>query len=159
MAAEDGAVKGGTPFSDHVAKAGMTACSSGFPAMGASLAQNSRYMVETNWNKQDPNHHLLRALVGIRFDTSDYKGPAVGVLTAAPIDGACETSAVRVTPFEMSCDEVVRRFLGGRALAARLQDLPTYQVADGSQVMTMPIGKNCVAVSVAYSAGMSKNAH
>ena len=147
-----------TPFHDHVTRSGVSSCSHDFPSMGTLLTQNSQYMVQTNWNKQEPDLHILRALVGMRFDTPDYKGPAIGVMLSAPMKNSCETNAVRITPFDMSCEEVVRRFLPGGAVDTRLQDLPIYRVADGSQVVTMPIGKSCIAVSVAYSAGGSKNA-
>ncbi|MPR64362.1 hypothetical protein D7027_21560 [Ochrobactrum intermedium] len=148
---KDRIVKDDNPFQNHVLQARMKACATAFPAMGNLLTQNSQFMVQTKWNKQNPDQHMTQALVGMRYDSPDYKGPSIGIMVAAPINGNCETNAVRVTPFDMSCEEVVQRFMGNSTMSSRLQELPIYDTDDGSQVVMVPSGKNCVAVSVAYS--------
>lgn len=142
---------GDTPFHDHVAQAGVTSsCRSAVPAMGQRLTEGSQYMVRSWWDRQNPERHLIHSLIGMHVDTPDHTGPAMGYMLAAPMGDACETSLVRVTPFEKSCEEVARQFLGDDATAIQLQGLPTYTVADGGQVTTIPIGENCVVVSTAY---------
>lgn len=150
-AAEARPIEGDTPFHQHVAQAGIAACGTVFPAMGQLLTQNAEYMVQSQWNEQDPNGHAIRAVVGMQFDTPEHNGLAIGVVLAAPVGQSCEAGAIRITPFEMSCGEVARRFLGGSGMDTRLQGLPLYEVADGSQVITVSAGENCVAVSIGYS--------
>lgn len=149
--AEAAPVSGDTPFHHHVVQAGSITCGAAFPAMGQLLTQGSQYMVQSRWNQQNPERHAMHALVGMRFDTPEHTGPAVGYMVAAPVSGSCETGMIRITPFEQSCEEILRLFLRGSPMTARLQGLPTYAVADGSEVMTVPIGENCVTVSVGYS--------
>ncbi|NNU63609.1 hypothetical protein [Ochrobactrum soli] len=144
----DRPIKGDTPFHKHIAEAGLTACASAFPAMGEMLTQNAQYMVQTKWNREQPEKHVIEGLVGMQFDSPDHKGPAIGYVFAAPIAGACDGGMVRVVPFAKNCDSVAQQFLPGSRLAGELQGLRTYVAQDGSEIVVMPVGENCVSVSL-----------
>lgn len=139
---------GDTPFHEHVAQAGMAACLDGFPLMGALVTGDASYAVQSKWTPDRPAGGMIRSLIGMRFETPEHSGPAVGYVMAAPSGGACEGGMIRVTPIERSCAEVERQFLAGATLEAELEGLPAYLAEGGDQVVTLPLGEHCVAVSV-----------
>ncbi|MPR64270.1 hypothetical protein D7027_21000 [Ochrobactrum intermedium] len=139
---------GDDPFEDHVKQAGVETCGAAFPAMGKLLTRNSQYMVQSKWNREEPERHIVEGLVGMQFDTPDYKGPSLGYVLAAPIDGSCSGAMLRITPFAQNCTALVERLLPDSTPTGELEGLRTYTVSNGSQIVVMPIGENCVAVSV-----------
>lgn len=140
--------EGDTPFHAHIAQAGISACDAVFPLMGALITQGSDYVVQTRWNADAPGGHPIQALVGMAFETPQYTGPALGYVFAAPIGDACAGGMLRVTPFEENCDMVATSLISAGVLDAQLQDLRSYLMPDGSQVVVMPAGEACIAISV-----------
>ncbi|MDQ1194772.1 hypothetical protein [Agrobacterium sp. SORGH_AS 787] len=145
------AAVGNTPFDRHVAEAGISTCKKAFADMGKLLTQGSQYKIMSKWSTDGPDRNIVNALIGMEFKTKEYTGPAIGLLMAAPVDSSCQGTMVRVTPFEKTCDDVVKSFLGDGIPGERLQGLQTYSLPNGGDVATLPIAGNCVTLSLAYS--------
>lgn len=73
-----------TPFLQHAKEAGLQSCSNIFPALGQMLTTGTTYSVQSIWNNEAPDKHLVEALVGMNYATQGYSGPAAGLVFAAP---------------------------------------------------------------------------
>jgi hypothetical protein len=143
-----------TPFLQHAKQAGLQACSSVFPGLGALLTSGSQYSVQSIWNNESPDKHTVQALVGMNYTTEGYSGPAAGVVVAAPTGSRCEGSMVRVAPFAASCTDMSAMLPKGSKLTNNLAQISVYELPDnGGNAMLLPTGASCVVISVASATG------
>lgn len=138
-----------TPFVQHVRQAGLKACAAAYPALGQMMAGGSPYAVISSWNRKAPDAHSIQALAGLSLNTPEYKGPAAGVVLAAPSPSGCEGNAVRVVPLPQSCAAVVKELPQGSQLVRNLSGTLVYELGAGrGQLMLLSSAASCVAISV-----------
>ena len=143
-----------TPFLQHAKQAGLQSCSNIFPALWQMLTTGTTYSVQSIWNNEAPDKHVVEALVGMNYATQGYSGPAAGLVFAAPTASACEGTMVRVAPFATSCADVPALLPKGSKLANNLGQISVYELANGGgNAMLLPTGNSCVVISVASAAG------
>lgn len=144
----------GTPFLQHSQQAGLTSCSNVFPTLGQLLTNGATYSVQSTWNDEAADKHVVQALVGMDYATGGYSGPAAGVVFAAPISPACEGAMVRVAPFAAKCADIPAMLPKGSKLASNLGSISVYELAnEGGNAMLLPTGDSCVVISVASATG------
>ena len=143
-----------TPFLQHAKQAGLQSCSNIFPALGQMLTTGTTYSVQSIWNNEAPDKHVVEALVGMNYATQGYSGPAAGLVFAAPTASVCEGTMVRVAPFVANCADVPTLLPKGSKLANNLGQISVYELANGGgNAMLLPTGNSCVVISVASAAG------
>lgn len=143
-----------TPFLQHAKEAGLQSCSNIFPALGQMLTTGTTYSVQSIWNNEAPDKHLVEALVGMNYATQGYSGPAAGLVFAAPTASVCEGTMVRVAPFAANCADVLALLPKDSKLANNLGQISVYELANGGgNAMLLPTGNSCVVISVASAAG------
>ena len=143
-----------TPFLQHAKQAGLQSCSNIFPALGQMLTTGTTYSVQSIWNNEAPDKHVVEALVGMNYATQGYSGPAAGLVFAAPTASVCEGTMVRVAPFAANCADVPALLPKGSKLANNLGQISVYELANGGgNAMLLPTGNSCVVISVASAAG------
>ena len=143
-----------TPFLEHVKQAGIKTCGTVFPILGQLLADGTEYNVQSQWHNAEPDKHSVQALVGMNYATSNYSGPAAGLVFASPNGAACEGSMVRVAPFPRKCADMPATLPSGSTLASTLGPIPVYNIANnGGQVLLLPSDQSCIVISVTQAAG------
>jgi hypothetical protein len=143
-----------TPFLQHTKQAGLQACSSVFPGLGELLTNGTNYGVQSIWNNEAADKHVVQALVGMNYASEGYSGPAAGVVFAAPTASACEGTMVRVAPFTAACADIPAILPKGSKLTNNLAQISVYELPDnGGNAMLLPTGNNCVVISVASATG------
>ncbi len=143
-----------TPFLQHAKQAGLQSCSTVFPVLGELLTSGTTYSVQSIWNNEAADKHVVQALVGMNYAAEGYNGPAAGVVFAAPTASACEGAMVRVAPFAATCADIPAMFPEGSKLANNLGQISVYELANnGGNAMLLPTGNNCIVISVASAAG------
>lgn len=143
-----------SPFAQHTRNAGVQTCRPLFVALGGALTAGSKYSVQTQWDKTQPNAHSLQALVGLSYQGQQYTGAAAGVVFAGPHGNSCEGDMVRVTPLPQTCASVAAALPKGSAAGADLSGVSLYSLPNGQgQVLLVPSGNACVVVSVGLMVG------
>lgn len=143
-----------TPFLQHAKQAGLQSCSTVFPLLGELLTNGTTYSVQSIWNNEAADKHVVQALVGMNYAVEGYNSPAAGVVFAAPTTSACEGALVRVAPFSVPCADVPAMLPKGSKLANNLGQISIYELADGGgNAMLLPTGNSCVVISVASATG------
>jgi len=141
-------------FLDHVKQAGIKSCGTVFPILGQLLANGTEYNAQSQWHSTEPDKHVVQALVGMKYATSAYSGPAAGFVFASPTGSACEGSMVRIAPFPRKCADIPATLPPGSTLANTLGPIPVYNIANqGGQVLLLPSDQSCIVISVANAAG------
>lgn len=142
-----------TPFLQHAKQAGLKSCSTVFPVLGELLTNGAKYDVQTSWNNEAADSHIVQALVGMSYATASYSGPAAGVVVAAPTKSSCEGTMVRVAPFSASCADIPAMLPQGSKLANNLGQVAVYLLGNnGGNALLLPTGTGCVVVSVTSAA-------
>lgn len=139
-----------TPFLQHARQAGLQTCSTIFPALGELLTNGTQFSIQSAWNSEAPDKHLVQALVGMDYATEGYSGPAAGIVLAAPTGTACEGAMMRVAPFSTSCADIPAVFPQGSKLTNNLGKIAVYELGgNGGNALLLPTGNACVVISVA----------
>ncbi len=139
-------------FQDQAAKLGVRRCTNVFAALGQSASGGASYAVQVMANRAAPDAHTVAGAAGMTYQIPEYSGPAVSVVSAAPVGQGCEGQMVRVTPFQKSCQDVVKLFPGGSTVAANLSGVPVYNLGGNQgQAMLLANGNGCVVVTIAFS--------
>jgi len=143
-----------TPFLAHTKQAGISTCASVYPILGQLLTNGARYDVVSQWNRTDPDHHPIQAIVGLEYASQAFSGEAGGFVTAIPNGKDCDGLMVRVTPLQTPCANVPGTLPQGSKAANTLGKTSLYTLADnGGQILLVPSGETCVAVSIATARG------
>ncbi len=137
-------------FQKQAADLGIKSCANLFAALGDSLTRGTTYASNAATQKDAPNDHAAQAVVGMRYDTPNYKGQSAGVVFTSPTKTGCEGGLVRVAPFPQSCPDVVKQLPQGSTLATTLSGTPLYNLGGNQgQALLVPSGNSCVVVTVA----------
>ncbi|MCT9127205.1 hypothetical protein [Cupriavidus gilardii] len=137
-------------FQKQAADLGIKSCANLFAALGDSLTRGTTYASNASTQKDAPNDHAAQAVVGMRYDTPNYKGQSAGVIFTSPTKTGCEGGLVRVAPFPQSCPDVVKQLPQGSTLATTLSGTPLYNLGGNQgQALLVPSGNSCVVVTVA----------
>ncbi|MCD9122707.1 hypothetical protein [Cupriavidus sp. UGS-1] len=137
-------------FQKQAADLGIKSCANLFAALGESLTRGTTYASNASTQKDAPNDHAAQAVVGMRYDTPNYKGQSAGVIFTSPTKTGCEGGLVRVAPFPQSCPDVVKQLPQGSSLATTLSGTPLYNLGGNQgQALLVPSGSSCVVVTVA----------
>jgi hypothetical protein len=136
-------------FREQANKVGARSCADLYEALGQGLTRGAAYSVKTEADKAAPDAHLVQGVLGMTYDQPDLKGPAGGVVLAAPGQGGCEGYMVRVAPFQKPCAEVVSLLPAGSTAGQALSGVWRYQLAGNQgQALMIPSGAACVVVTL-----------
>lgn len=143
-----------TPFLEHARQAGLQTCSTVFPVLGELLTNGTEYSVQSTWNNEAADDHIVQALVGMDYASEGYSGPAAGVVFAAPNQSTCEGGMVRVAPFSASCTDIPSVLPQGSTLVNNLGPVAVYELGNnGGNALLLPTESSCVVISVASASG------
>ncbi len=145
-----------TVFDDHARQGNIVTCANVFGTLGRGLATNSNYTAQSQWDPKAGNSHSVQSLVALTpNDNPQNTAPqrAAGIVFAAPIGSSCEGNLVRVTPRAESCPTVAAELARLNGQNSALGDLATIALPNGAQVMLIPFGNACVAVTALRVAG------
>jgi hypothetical protein len=143
-----------TVFDEHVRQGKIVKCANVFGALGRLVAAGSTYSVKTNWNSDAGDAHAVQSIVALsNVNPANAGQRAAGVVFAAPVGGSCEGTLVRVIPTTDNCQVVAAELAKQNGQTGVLGDMALMTMPNGAQVMLVPSGNACVAVSVLQGAG------
>ncbi|VIO78892.1 hypothetical protein CI1B_75670 [Bradyrhizobium ivorense] len=143
-----------TVFDDHARQANITTCASLFGTLGRGVTVNSTYTAKSQWDSRAGNVHSVQSLVALSQPAPNNTTlPAAGVVFAAPVGSGCEGNLVRITPNPQSCSAVAAELAKLNGQSSALGELSTLTLPNGAQVMLIPVGNACVAVTALRIAG------
>ncbi|TWG88642.1 hypothetical protein L602_001100000740 [Cupriavidus gilardii J11] len=137
-------------FQNQATQLGVKSCAGLLAGLGDSLTRGASYTSNLQAHKDGANDHAAQAVVGMNYDTPDYKAQAAGVLFASPTRSGCEGGLVRVAPFPQACPDVVKQLPQGSTLNTLLSGTPLYTLGGNQgQALLVSSGTGCVVVTVA----------
>jgi hypothetical protein len=143
-----------TVFDEHAHQANIVTCANLFGTLGRGLTPNSTYTAQSQWDSKAGNVHSVQSLVALNQTAANNTSqPAAGVVFAAPVGSACEGNLVRVTPSPESCPAVAAELAKLNGQNGTLGDLATITLPNGAQIMLIPFGNACIAVTALRVAG------
>ncbi len=144
-----------TIFNNHVEQAGVKACKDVFPALGFAAAAGSTFNATTSWSDKNPDQHSISSIVGMSFNTDQFKGSGASLVFSAPTpakDG-CEGTFVRVVPVAQDCNTFLAGLPKDSKIGNSLQGLPVITTQNGLQIILMPsAGNGCVVMTTSRAA-------
>lgn len=136
-------------FQDQAGKLGARQCAALYAALGQGMTQGAAFSVKTETNEESPNTHMVQGVVGMNYNLPELKGPAGGIVLAAPAAQGCEGYLVRVAPFQKPCADVVRSLPAGSVGEQTLSGVPQYRLGGNQgQALMIPSGAGCVVVTL-----------
>lgn len=143
-----------TVFDDHAKQGNIVTCANVFGTLGRGLAVNSTYTAQSQWDQKAGNAHSVQSLVALAPSQNPQNAQrAAGIVFAAPVGSSCEGNLVRVTPSTESCPAVAAELGKLHGQSGTIGDLATLSLPNGAQVMLIPFGNACVAVTTMRVAG------
>ena len=143
-----------TVFDEHARQGNIVTCANLFGTLGRGLTPNSTYTAQSQWDSKAGNVHSVQSLVALNQTApNNTNQPAAGVVFAAPVGSACEGNLVRVTPSPESCPAVAAELAKLNGQNGTLGELATITLPNGAQIMLIPFGNACVAVTALRVAG------
>ncbi|MGY3530371.1 cytoskeletal protein RodZ [Bradyrhizobium sp. USDA 4452] len=145
-----------TVFDDHARQGNIATCANLFGLLGRGLATNSNYTAQSQWDAKAGNSHSVQSLVALAPNQAPQGSAAqraAGIVFAAPVGSSCEGNLVRVTPSAESCPTVAAELAKLNGQSGALGDLATIALPNGAQVVLIPFGNACVAVTALRVAG------
>jgi hypothetical protein len=140
-------------FRDQANTLGARTCANIYAALGQAVTQGAGFAVKTETHPSAPDAHIVQGVMGMTYDLPDLKGPAGGVVLAAPGAGGCEGYLVRVAPFQKPCAEVVRFLPAGSVAGQTLSGVWQYQLGGNQgQALLIPNGASCVVMTLTGAA-------
>jgi len=145
-----------TVFDEHARQGNIATCANLFGTLGRGLATNSNYTAQSQWDAKAGNSHSVQSLVALAPNQAPQGSAAqraAGIVFAAPVGSSCEGNLVRVTPSAESCPTVAAELAKLNGQNGTLGDLATIALPNGAQVVLIPFGNACVAVTALRVAG------
>jgi hypothetical protein len=144
-----------TVFDEHARQGNIATCANVFGMLGRGVATNSTFTAQSQWDAKAGNAHSVQSLVALGpvQNAPNNAQRAAGVVFAAPVGSACEGNLVRVTPSAESCPAVAAELAKLNGQNGALGDLSTITLQNGAQVLLIPLGNACVAVTALRIAG------
>jgi len=142
-------------FDDHVHQGKITKCATVFGGLGRIVAGGATYSAKTSWHAEAGDAHAVQSIVALSNlnPANPQAQRAAGVVVAAPVGNACEGTLVRVVPTTDNCQLVAAELAKQNGQPGVLGDMTLMALPGGGQVMLVPLGSACVAVSVLQGAG------
>jgi hypothetical protein len=140
---------GPTPsiFDEHARQGKIVTCANVFGALGRGVAGASVFTAQTQWDSKAGDAHAVESLVALNGDPNNPAQNAAGVVFAAPNGHSCEGTLVRVTPAKDNCATMAAALAKVNGRTGALGDLTVMALPNGAQVMLVPFGEACVAVT------------
>jgi hypothetical protein len=136
-------------FSEQAYQLHANSCAGLYAALGNGAVAGSTYTLRTKVDGAAPNAHPVQGTVGMTYNLPNAKGPAAALVSAVPVGKKCEGQFVRIVPFQIDCNQILRDFPTGSKLIGNLSGVPFYELGGkGGQALTIPSGKTCVVVSI-----------
>lgn len=147
-----------TVFDEHARQGNIVTCANLFGTLGRGLAMNSNYTAQSQWDAKAGNSHSVQSLVALAPNQPSQATPATnqqaaGIVFAAPVGSSCEGNLVRVTPRTENCSTVAAELAKLNGQTGALGELATMALPNGAQVVLIPLGNACVAVTALRVAG------
>lgn len=145
-----------TVFDEHARQGNITTCANLFGTLGRGLAMNSTYTAQSQWDAKAGNAHSVQSLVALapnQASPGTANQQAAGIVFAAPVGSSCEGNLVRVTPRTENCSTVAAELAKLNGQNGALGELATIALPNGAQVVLIPSGNACVAVTALRVAG------
>ncbi|MBY4899366.1 hypothetical protein [Cupriavidus sp. AU9028] len=148
--AAGGSQSGAAAFQKQAADLGVQSCAALFATLGDSLTRGATFASAAQGQKDSANDHAATAVVGLRYDTPNYKAQAAGIVATSPTSTGCEGHLVRVAPFPQGCPDIVKQLPPGSTLATTLAGTPLFTLGGNQgQALLVSSGNGCVVVTVA----------
>ncbi|MCC8982612.1 hypothetical protein [Bradyrhizobium acaciae] len=145
-----------TVFDDQARQGNIVTCANLFGTLGRGLAMNSNYTAQSQWDAKSGNSHSVQSLVALAPNQAPQGNTvqqAAGIVFAAPVGSSCEGNLVRVTPRAENCSTVAAELAKLNGQTGALGELATMALPNGAQVVLIPLGNACVAVTALRIAG------
>ncbi|WLA84269.1 MULTISPECIES: hypothetical protein [Bradyrhizobium] len=147
-----------TVFDEHARQGNIVTCANLFGTLGRGLAMNSNYTAQSQWDAKAGNSHSVQSLVALAPNQPSQATPAAnqqaaGIVFAAPVGSSCEGNLVRVTPRTENCSTVAAELAKLNGQTGALGELATMALPNGAQVVLIPLGNACIAVTALRVAG------
>jgi hypothetical protein len=140
-------------FDQHAQQGNIKTCAKVFGVLGRLVAADSKYTAQTQWDSNAGNDHSVESLVALEGGAGNPTQQAAGVVYAAPVGETCEGAFVRVTPTNSNCQAVATELGRLNGKGAALGNLGVINMENGTQVMLVPFGNACIAVSTLRASG------
>jgi hypothetical protein len=140
-------------FDQHAAQGNIKTCAKVFGVLGRLAAADSQYTAQTQWDSNAGNDHSVQSLVALQGGAGNPAQQAAGVVFAAPIGQSCEGTLVRVTPTNNTCQAVAAELGKLPGKDGTLGNLNVMTMNNGMQIMLVPFGDGCVAVTTLRASG------
>lgn len=136
-------------FRDQAAQLGAQQCAGLYAALGQGATQGAAFAVSTETNRDSPDTHMVRGVIGMTYDLPELTGQAGAMVVATPTAQGCEGQLVRVAPFREACDQVVRLLPAGSVEEQALSGVRQYRLGGNQgQALMIPNGSSCVVMTV-----------
>ncbi|MFC7399958.1 hypothetical protein ACFQU1_22400 [Chelatococcus sp. GCM10030263] len=142
-----------TVFDEHARQGNIKTCAKVFGVLGRLLAADSTFTAQTQWESASGDSHSVQSIVALNGGSGNPTQQAAGVVFAAPIGQTCEGTLVRVTPTNSNCQAVAADLGKMNGKGASLGNLGVINMENGTQVMLVPFGNACIAVSTLRASG------
>ncbi|PRH84598.1 hypothetical protein C5L14_25690 [Labrys okinawensis] len=117
-------------------------------------ALNSKYDVQSGWNRQDPKQHVFQSVAVIdRPEVTPANGLAAIIATPTP-SGSCDGVTVQVFPLASDCATAQNYMRSTGASPIPILNTQIMIDRNGKRIFLLPgVNKTCIAVSVDSSFG------
>jgi hypothetical protein len=140
-------------FDEHARQGNIKTCAKVFGVLGRLVAADSPFTAQTQWDSTSGDSHAVESIVALNGGPGNPTQPAAGVVFAAPVGESCEGTLVRVTPTNSNCQAVAADLGKMNGKGASLGNLGVINMENGTQVMLVPFGNACIAVSTLRASG------
>ena len=114
------------------------------------MAGVSEYASASTWNKTDPDHRLISAVIGQRYGQGANSTAGVAAVISAPgSEGKCDGVGLQIIPTTATCSAVQAQVLAKGEMLGNLVGVPMMRNAQNQRVMLLPTaGEGCVVVGI-----------
>lgn len=141
----------GNLFDQHLLQSGIFACADTFGRLGADLTNGAPFGIRSRWKTNEAGTiDSIYAQVGMALPDGNggLTMPGAGIVFAAGVENkGCAGLLVRVTSIPATCDAFAQGRPEGARLGPTLQNLKTVELATGQDLILLPVGNSCVALS------------
>jgi hypothetical protein len=142
-----------TVFDEQARQGQLATCAKVFGALGRGLAADAAFTARTQWDSKAADAHSVQSIVALSRGSGDSALESAGVVFTAPVGGACEGTMVRVTPANDNCQTLAAALGKLNGQSASLGDLALIALPNGAQIVLVPFGNACIAVTTLRTSG------
>jgi hypothetical protein len=134
-------------FDEHARQGKIVTCANVFGALGRGVAGDSFFTAKTQWDSKAGDTHAVESIVALDGEPTNPNQKAAGVVFATPNGHSCEGTLVRVTPTKDNCATMAAALAKINGQTGVLGNLTVMALPNGAQVVLVPFGEACVAVT------------